>query len=83
MRAAAATAVLEVKPLGFAWDTLDPFLFCVYHNDRFPAANPDGTIPDRYLAGRNIGSDFEVKDGFRMYHGTRGVPGFPSHPHYG
>jgi redox-sensitive bicupin YhaK (pirin superfamily) len=34
------------------------------------------------MAGRDMGQDFVVKDGFRMYHG-RVVPGFPVHPHLG
>lgn len=70
-----------VKPLGFPWETADPFLFCVYHDDKFPAGN-DRLGPAASLAGRNIGMDFEGKDGWRMYHGSV-VPGFPQHPHRG
>ena len=74
-------AVKAVKPLGFPWETLDPFLFCVYHEDHYPNGN-EAFGPDASLSGRNIGNDFVVKDGFRMYHGAT-VPGFPVHPHRG
>ena len=74
-------AVLEQLPLGFPWQTLDPFLFCVHHDDAYPAGN-DALGPAASLAGRNLGSDFEGKDGWRMYHGEV-VPGFPQHPHRG
>ena len=73
--------VLEVRPLGFPWETSDPFLFCAYHDDAYPAGN-ERMGPSASLAGRNLGQDFEGKDGWRMYHG-RVVPGFPQHPHRG
>jgi redox-sensitive bicupin YhaK (pirin superfamily) len=74
-------AILRIKPLGFPWETSDPFLFCVHHDDAYPAGN-ERLGPVASLAGRRLGQDFEVKDGFRMYHGTT-VPGFPGHPHRG
>lgn len=75
------TPVLETFELGFPWKTFDPFLFCVFHNDRFPKANGHYG-PDASLAGRNIGQDFNWIDGWNMYHGDK-VPGFPGHPHRG
>jgi quercetin 2,3-dioxygenase len=63
------------------WPTVDPFLFCVYHNDAYPAGKAN-FAPAASLAGRDIGQDFSGKDGFSMYHG-RTVPGFPQHPHRG
>ena len=73
--------VLDMKPLGFPWETPDPFLFCAYHLDLYPAGNEDFG-PKASLEGREIGSDFAGKDGWRMYHGEV-VPGFPQHPHRG
>jgi hypothetical protein len=74
--------VSYVEPLGPPpWKTPDPFLFCVHHDDMYPAGN-DRMGPAASLMGRNIGQDFEGKDGWRMYHG-QGVPGFPEHPHRG
>jgi quercetin 2,3-dioxygenase len=63
------------------WQTLDPFLFCVYHKDLYPQGNGE-LGPDFDLTGRKLGSDFEGKDGFSMYHGKQ-IPGFPGHPHMG
>lgn len=73
--------VLDVAPLGFPWQTQDPFLFCAYHDDDYPAGT-ESMEPAVSLAGRDLGQDFVRKDGFRMYHG-RTVPGFPQHPHRG
>lgn len=74
--------ILYTRALGFQWDTLDPFLFCVHHEDKFPKGNDQMGPPSNYLAGRHMGDDFIIKDGFRMYHGGV-VPGFPGHPHRG
>jgi hypothetical protein len=73
--------ILSTKPMGFLWDTLDPFLFCAHHEDAFPQGNPDMS-PAASMSGRSLGDDFIIKDGFRMYHGKK-VSGFPGHPHRG
>jgi redox-sensitive bicupin YhaK (pirin superfamily) len=73
--------VLEIEVLGLHWKTTDPFLFCAYHNDAYPKGNVQ-MGPAASLSGRNIGMDFELRDGWRMYHGDV-VPGFPQHPHRG
>jgi redox-sensitive bicupin YhaK (pirin superfamily) len=78
---AAMSTILSVQPLGFQWATQDPFLFCVHHDDAYPAGNED-MGPAASLAGREMGQDFAGKDGWRMYHGET-VPGFPQHPHRG
>ena len=77
----ASPIVLQTVPLGFQWPTVDPFLFCVHHLDHYPAGD-ERFAPKASLAGREIGSDFVPKDGWRMYHGST-VPGFPEHPHRG
>ncbi len=73
--------IKSVTPLGFPWQTQDPFIFCAHHKDKYPQGN-ENMGPDTSLAGRNIGQDFSVKDGWRMYHGQT-MPGFPFHPHRG
>ena len=76
-----SAAILKIKPLGFPWDTIDPFLFCAYHDDAYPAGNAN-MGPAASLAGRQLGQDFSRQNGWSMYHG-QSVPGFPSHPHRG
>ena len=74
--------VLQVVELrSMPWPTVDPFLFCVHHDDAYPPGN--GRFgPAADLGGRSIGNDFSGRDGWSMYHGD-GVPGFPRHPHRG
>jgi redox-sensitive bicupin YhaK (pirin superfamily) len=74
-------AIQSMRSLGFTWETKDPFLFCVHHADAYPKGNAE-MGPAAPLTGRNLGQDFEPKDGWRMYHGQK-VPGFPMHPHRG
>ena len=57
--------------------TQDPFLFCVYHKDQYPAGNGKMEAPRR-----GNGADFNPNAPYRMYHGEK-VPGFPQHPHRG
>jgi quercetin 2,3-dioxygenase len=73
--------VVQAVPLGFQWATVDPFLFCVHHLDRYPMAN-EHMGPAASLAARDIGMDFSGADGWSMYHGSV-IPGFPRHPHRG
>ena len=74
-------STMTVENLGFPWATRDPFLFCVHHLDFYPKGNGRGG-PAASLRGRQIGNDFIIKDGWRMYHGAK-IPGFPAHPHRG
>ena len=75
------SAIQRVTKLGFPWQTSDPFLFCVHHDDAYPKGD-ERLAPAASLEGRDIGQDFAGKDGWRMYHGDV-VPGFPGHPHRG
>lgn len=81
MGAMSSNTILCVQPLGFPWPTIDPFLFCVHHDDAYPAGNAQ-LGPAASLAGRPMGQDFSRQDGWSMYHGHT-VPGFPAHPHRG
>lgn len=74
--------ILDQGNLDFQWQTTNPFLFCAYHRDQYPAGTEQAGPAQAALEGRNIGNDFRLRDGWRMYHGET-VPGFPVHPHRG
>jgi hypothetical protein len=75
--------ILSAAALGPGpWPTIDPFLFCVHHNDAYPAGTADQGLAPQHLLGRDLGQDFSGKDGWSLYHGNP-VPGFPAHPHRG
>ena len=57
--------ILRLRPLGMPWETLDPFLFCVHHDDAYPRGNAQ-LGPAASLAGRPIGQDFSRKHGRSM-----------------
>jgi len=71
------SVVKKVSGLQFPFQTPDPFLFCVYHYDEYPAGDGSMRAPKR-----GNGADFDPNSPYRMYHGER-VPGFPQHPHRG
>jgi len=74
--------ILRSAPIDLHWPTQGPFLFCAHHLDRYPAGNAKLGVEAKHFKGRQLGSDFEEKDGFRLYHGGE-IPGFPVHPHRG
>lgn len=77
------SVIKSIQPLySGPWPTLDPFLFCAYHLDHYPEGNGFMGPHANLLHGRNMGQDFQGKDGWNMYHGNT-VPGFPAHPHRG
>ena len=49
-----------VNDLGFPFKTMDPFLFCVYHKDDYPAGNEKMEAPRR-----GNGSDFNPHAAYR------------------
>jgi len=78
-----SSAIISQSRLGFPFACDSPFLFAVYHLDKYPPGGKNLGPDPRLLRGRNIGSDFGNPAGWSMYHGDQGVPGFPKHPHRG
>jgi len=75
------SAIKSIHSLGFPFECESPFLFAVYHLDRYPPGN-ESMGPNASLKGRSLGSDFGNPSGWSMYHGQN-IPGFPKHPHRG
>lgn len=77
-----STMIKHIAPIDLHWPTQEPFLFCAHHLDLYPRGNQNLGLDPVHFQGRNMGADFEEKDGFRLYHGGE-IPGFPVHPHRG
>ena len=77
-----SSMIKKQTSIDFQWPTLEPFLFCVHHHDLYPKGNDKFGVDAQHFEGRQMGADFVLKNGFRMYHGDE-VPGFPVHPHRG
>ena len=73
---------ISKKDLTMHWDVEDPFMFVSHHTDDYPQGNAQMAPPLRQISGRNLGRDYQVRFGFRMYNG-KVVPGFPKHAHWG
>jgi hypothetical protein len=63
-----ASPILKTSTV--AKETLDPFLYCVYHVDAYPAAKDDSMEAPR----QGDGQDFNPMAPYRMYHGDK-IPG--------
>ena len=63
--------ISSIEPMSSLFKTLDPFLFCAYHTDNYPAGDSQMRAPRR-----GNGADFDPNAPYRMYHGDR-IPGFP------
>ena len=76
------SSILAIEPLGMPWETLDPFLFCVHHDDAYPAGTdvserPYGERDDYtslvWLAGvtalQNLGRPNDAVQMFKRYAG--------------
>ena len=50
---------------------------------RYPTGNAKLGVDASMLRGHRIGADFGNPQGWNMYHGSEGIPGFPKHPHRG
>ena len=53
--------ISRIEPLSFPFTTLDPFLFCVYHKDNYPAGDSKMQAPRR-----GNGADFNPHSDYRM-----------------
>ena len=74
-------AILECVDLSWPWQGIDPFLLCGHHQEHYPPGNAQQALPPelRHDQPDQPGAD----EGYRLYAGLDGMPGFPSHPHRG
>lgn len=74
--------ILKIEPLGSQWKTIDPFLVCAHHVDKFPPGNEELGPNSASGPDQSEGADFNKTGLWNMYFGRK-IPGFPAHPHRG
>ena len=72
----ADSPIIATVPLAFQWPTLDPFLFCVHHDDAYPAGN-DQLGPAASLAGSRARHGLR-RQGRLAHVSRRGRAGLPA-----
>lgn len=75
--------ILECVDLTWPWVGMDPFLLCGHHIEHYPAGDAQFAVPAAQRVGHPAGNDFANPDGYSLYSGADGMPGFPNHPHRG
>jgi redox-sensitive bicupin YhaK (pirin superfamily) len=75
--------ILESIELTWPWVGVDPFLLCAHHVEHYPAGNAHYAVPEPLRQGHPAGKDYANPDGYSLYAGADGMPGFPNHPHRG
>ena len=55
------TKIIQIKPLGFPWETQDPFLFCAYHRDEYPKGNDRMGLNSEYFRRQKYGTGLCAK----------------------
>jgi len=56
------SAIRQIRSLSMPFSTPEPFLFCVYHKDEYPAGDEKMQAPRT-----GNGHDFNPKAKYRMY----------------
>ncbi|QIL79653.1 pirin family protein [Diaphorobacter sp. HDW4A] len=75
--------ILECVDLSWPWVGIDPFLLCAHHIEHYPSGDAQYAVPLEHRQGHPAGKDYANPDGYSLYAGADGMPGFPNHPHRG